>query len=78
MLGNLKKLRRKLWKLDNIELDLYVSTILTEVRLQKLQGELLTSDTFESYSAGTETKTKIKQDVVRLIKKYFSIDMEKI
>ena len=41
-------------------------------------GRMLTSDTFESYSAGTETKTKIKQDVVRLIKKYFSIDMEKI
>ena len=40
-------------------------------------GKLLTSDTFESYSAGTETKPKINQDAVRLMKDIYNIDMEK-
>ena len=35
------------------------------------------SDTFESYSAGTETKPKINQDAVRLMKELYGIDMEK-
>lgn len=34
------------------------------------------SDVFESYSAGTETKPKINQDAVRLIKDLYDIDME--
>ena len=34
------------------------------------------SDVFESYSAGTETKPKINQDAVRLIKQLYGIDME--
>ena len=32
---------------------------------------------FESYSAGTETKPKINQDAVRLMKELYGIDMEK-
>ena len=32
---------------------------------------------FESYSAGTETKPRINQDAVRLMKKVHGIDMEK-
>ena len=40
-------------------------------------GRMLASDTFESYSAGTETKPQINQDAVRLMKRHFSIDMEK-
>lgn len=40
-------------------------------------GKLLASDTFESYSAGTETKPKINQDAVRLMKDIYNIDMEK-
>lgn len=32
-------------------------------------GKHMASDTFESYSAGTETKPQINQDAVRLIKK---------
>lgn len=39
-------------------------------------GKHLASDVFESYSAGTETKPKINQDAVRLIKKLYGIDME--
>jgi len=35
-----------------------------------------TSDVFEAYSAGTETKNKINQDAVRLIKERYGIDME--
>ncbi len=40
-------------------------------------GRYLASDTFESYSAGTETKSQINQDAVRLMKKIYGIDMEK-
>ncbi len=34
------------------------------------------SDFFEAYSAGTETKPKINQDAVRIIKQEYGIDME--
>jgi arsenate reductase len=40
-------------------------------------GKHLAFDVFESYSAGTETKPKINQDAVRLIKDIYGIDMEK-
>lgn len=40
-------------------------------------GNYLASDVFECYSAGTETKPKINQDAVRLMKKMYDIDMEK-
>jgi arsenate reductase len=39
-------------------------------------GKHLAGDIFESYSAGTETKPKINQDAVRLMKKIYDIDME--
>ena len=39
-------------------------------------GKKLASDVFESYSAGTETKPHINQDVVRLMKQVHGIDME--
>ena len=39
-------------------------------------GKALASDVFESYSAGTETKPKINQDAVRLMKELYGIDME--
>lgn len=38
-------------------------------------GKLLASDTFESYSAGTEVKPQINQDAVRIIKELYGIDM---
>ena len=40
-------------------------------------GKHLSSNVFESYSAGTETKPRINQDAVRLMKKMYQIDMEK-
>ena len=40
-------------------------------------GKHLSSNVFESYSAGTETKPQINQDAVRLMKKMYQIDMEK-
>ena len=40
-------------------------------------GKKLASDTFESYSAGTETKPQINQDAVRIIKDLHGIDMNK-
>jgi len=39
-------------------------------------GRRLAGDTFESYSAGTETKQLIDQDAVRLMKQLYDIDME--
>ena len=40
-------------------------------------GKKLALNTFESYSAGTETKPEINQDAVRLMKEKYGIDMEK-
>lgn len=39
-------------------------------------GKLLRGDEFEFYSAGTETKPRINQDAVRLMKELYGIDME--
>ena len=38
-------------------------------------GKHLASDVFESYSAGTELRTQINQDAVRIIKDLHGIDM---
>ena len=40
-------------------------------------GKKVALDVFESYSAGTEIKSEINQDAVRLIKEKYGIDMEK-
>lgn len=40
-------------------------------------GKLFTSDIFNSYSAGTETKPIINQDAVRIINDLYHIDMNK-
>ena len=40
-------------------------------------GKYLSSNVFESCSAGTETKPQINQDAVRIMKKMYQIDMEK-
>lgn len=40
-------------------------------------GRLLASDTFDSYSAGTELRPQINQDAVRIIKERYAIDMNK-
>lgn len=39
-------------------------------------GRHLASDVFESYSAGTEIKSSINQDAVRIMKEMYGIDME--
>ena len=39
-------------------------------------GKHLAADVFESYSAGTETKPKVNQDAVRIMKTLYGIDME--
>ena len=39
-------------------------------------GKKLASDVFESYSAGTETKSRINPDAVRIMKRLYGIDME--
>ena len=40
-------------------------------------GQLLASDIFESYSAGTYAVTEINSDAVRLLKLYYGIDISK-
>ena len=40
-------------------------------------GKYYASDEFEGYSAGTETKPKINQDAVRIMRQLYGIDMEK-
>ncbi len=40
-------------------------------------GKHFASDVFESYSAGTELKSQINQDAVRLMQQLYGIDMEK-
>ena len=39
-------------------------------------GKHFASDIFECYSAGTETKTNINGDAVRIMKELYGIDME--
>lgn len=39
-------------------------------------GKHLAGDVFESFSAGTELKSQINQDAVRLMKELYGIDME--
>ncbi len=39
-------------------------------------GKHFTADVFDFYSAGTETKPKINQDAVRIMKEMYGIDME--
>lgn len=41
-------------------------------------GKHLRGNEFEFYSAGTETKPQINQDAVRLMKRLYGIDMEKM
>ncbi|MGN0169492.1 MAG: arsenate reductase ArsC [Lachnospiraceae bacterium] len=39
-------------------------------------GKYFAADVFESYSAGTEIKTEINRDAVRMMKQRYGIDME--
>jgi len=39
-------------------------------------SKLLASDTYEAYSAGTDTKPRINPDAVALIKERYGVDME--
>ena len=45
-------------------------------QIAEVLGKKLAADVFESYSAGTETKPRINQDAVRLMKDLHGIDME--
>jgi arsenate reductase len=38
-------------------------------------SKLMASDSFEAYSAGTETKPQINQDAVAVIKELYGVDM---
>ena len=45
-------------------------------QIAEAMGRHLAADVFESYSAGTETKPRINQDAVRILKQTHGIDME--
>lgn len=45
-------------------------------QISECLGKHFAGDVFESYSAGTEVKTQINQEAVRLIKQRYGIDME--
>lgn len=45
-------------------------------QIAKALGKYLAAETFDSYSAGTETKPQINQDAVRLLKHIYGIDIE--
>lgn len=45
-------------------------------QISEALGKALAGDVFESYSAGTETKPRINQDAVRIMKERYGIDME--
>ena len=45
-------------------------------QIAEVLGKHLASDVFESYSAGTEIKSSINQDAVRIMKEMYGIDME--
>lgn len=38
-------------------------------------SKVIASDTFDAYSAGTEVKTEINSDAVKIIKKLYGVDM---
>lgn len=40
-------------------------------------GRALASDVFESYSAGTELKSEINRDAVRLMRERYGVDMDR-
>lgn len=46
-------------------------------QIAEAMGNLFASDTFDSYSAGTETKPRINADAVRLMKDRYGVDMER-
>lgn len=46
-------------------------------QIAEVLSKHLSSNVFESYSAGTEKKPQINQDAVRLMKDMYQIDMEK-
>lgn len=45
-------------------------------QIAEVLGKHFASNIFESYSAGTETKSKINQEAVRLMKRVYRINME--
>lgn len=45
-------------------------------QIAEVLGRHLRGDEFDFYSAGTETKTQINGDAVRLMKQIYGIDME--
>ena len=46
-------------------------------QIAEVLGKVLAGDVLDSYSAGTETKPRINQDAVRLMKELYGIDMER-
>ncbi len=56
---------------------LFFSIVLFVVIIAEALCKHFAGDVLDGYSAGTETKPRINQDAVRLVKELYGIDMEK-
>lgn len=59
-----------------IDLPQSLEELMRRSQIAEALGKKYLSDSFECYSAGTETKSQINQDAVRLMKEGYDIDME--
>ncbi|MCI7789330.1 MAG: arsenate reductase ArsC [Lachnospiraceae bacterium] len=71
-----RKLAEGLWKNGKPKVAFICVHNSCRSQIAEALGKHLASDVFESYSAGTETKPRINQDAVRIMKQLHGIDME--
>lgn len=71
-----RKLAEGLWKNGKPKVAFICVHNSCRSQIAEALGKHLASDVFESYSAGTETKPRINQDAVRIMKQLYGIDME--
>lgn len=71
-----RKLAEDLWKNGKPKVAFICVHNSCRSQIAEALGKHLASDVFESYSAGTETKPRINQDAVRIMKQLYGIDME--
>lgn len=71
-----RKLAEGLWKNGKPKVAFICVHNSCRSQIAEALGKHLASDVFESYSAGIETKPRINQDAVRIMKQLHGIDME--
>ena len=71
-----RKLAEGLWKNGKPKVAFICVHNSCRSQIAEALGKHLASDVFESYSAGTETKPRINQDAVRIMKQLYGLEME--